>query len=163
MKNLMLLAFSSLLFLSSFAQSNKEDVDLIQAMYGKQKKEIAAEFIQVPDAKKTAFWKIYDEYETERKTLGKKRISVLEKYAANYDTMTDKTTDGIIRQTMMLQKNTDAIIGKYYDRIAKTAGIKAAAQFYQFESYLLSVIRASIMHNIPFIGELEKTVNATNQ
>jgi hypothetical protein len=36
----------------------------------------------------------------------------------------------------------------------KAAGVKAAAQFYQLEAYLLSVIRASILENIPFIGEL---------
>ena len=55
------------------AQSNKEDIDLIQAAYGKDKKAIVAEFIQLEGAKKDAFWKLYDQYETERKTLGKKR------------------------------------------------------------------------------------------
>src|SRR6478752_5757810 len=64
-KRLFVLSLCTFIFFSSFAQSNKEDVDMIQAMYGKQKKEIAAEFIIVPDAKKDAFWKIYDNYETE--------------------------------------------------------------------------------------------------
>ncbi|HEX5025875.1 MAG TPA: hypothetical protein VFV68_11420 [Agriterribacter sp.] len=157
MKRLLLLVPASLIFLSSFAQSNKEDIDMIQAMYGKQKKEIAADFIMVPDAKKDAFWKMYDDYETERKTLGKQRISLLEKYANAYDTLGDRSTDAIIKQTMTQQKGTDALIGKYYDKIMKSVGVKPAAQFYQLESYLLNVVRAYIMNNIPFIGELEKT------
>jgi len=163
MKHLMLLCIGTFIFLSSYAQSNKEDVDMIQAMYGKQKKEIAAEFIILPDAKKDAFWKIYDDYETERKALGKQRISLLEKYANAYDTLGDKSTDAIIKQTIALQKSTDALIGKYYDKIMKTVGVKPAAQFYQLESYLLSVIRAYIMSNIPFIGELEKKVTPPKQ
>ena len=163
MKRLSLLTVVTFIFFSSFAQSNKEDVDMIQAMYGKQKKEIAAEFIIVPDAKKDAFWKIYDEYETERKALGQQRIKLLEKYANAYDTLGDKSTDAIIKQTMTLQKSTDALIAKYYDRIMKSAGTKPAAQFYQLESYLLSVVRAYIMSNIPFIGELEKRVEPAKQ
>jgi len=163
MKRLLLLTLCTFILFSSFAQSNKEDVDMIQAMYGKQKKEIAAEFITLPDAKKDAFWKIYDDYETERKALGKQRISLLEKYANAYDTLGDKSTDAIIKQTIALQKSTDALIGKYYDKIMKTVGVKPAAQFYQLESYLLSVIRSYIMSNIPFIGELEKKVTPPKQ
>jgi hypothetical protein len=45
----------------------------------------------------------------------------------------------------------------------KTVGVKPAAQFYQLESYLLSVIRSYIMSNIPFIGELEKKVTPPKQ
>jgi hypothetical protein len=156
MKHLLLLSLGTFIFFSSFAQSDKEDVDMIQAIYGKQKKEIAADFIILPDAKKDAFWKIYDDYETERKALGKQRISLLEKYADAYDSLNDKSTDAIIKQTMALQKSTDALIGKYYDKIGKEIGVKPAAQFYQLESYLLNVVRAYIMSNIPFIGELEK-------
>jgi hypothetical protein len=163
MKHLLLLTVGAFIFLSSYAQSNKEDIDIIQAMYGKQKKEIAAEFIILSDAKKDAFWKIYDEYETERKTLGKKRISLLEKYANAYDTLGDKNTDALVKETIALQKSTDGLIAKYYDKIMKSTGVKPAAQFYQLESYLLSVTRAYIMSNIPFIGELEKTAETAHQ
>ena len=157
MKKLMLLALGSFLVLSSFAQSNKEDIDMVQAMYGKQKKEIASEFINVPGSKKDAFWKLYDKYETERKAMGQKRISVLKKYANAYDTLNAKSTDGIIKQTIALQKGTDGLIGKYYDLILKSIGAKPAAQFYQLESYMLSVTRVYIMSQIPFIGELQKS------
>ena len=81
----MLLALGTFIFISSFAQSNKEDVDMIQAMYGKSKKEIAADFISISnEAKSKVFWKQYDVYETERKALGQKRIALLEKYQLRY-------------------------------------------------------------------------------
>jgi hypothetical protein len=146
----------SSIFFTSFAQSNKEDIDMIQAMYGKEKKSIAADFIELPDAKKDAFWKIYDDYETERKALGKKRISLIEKYANAYDTLTDKSTDGIIKETIAMQKSTDALIAKYYDKISKSVSVRPAAQFYQLENYLLSMVRTEILTQIPFIGELGK-------
>ena len=56
MKNIIILAVGTMISISALAQSNKEDVDLIQAIYGKEKKAIVADFIMPPDAaKKTAF------------------------------------------------------------------------------------------------------------
>ena len=130
---------------------------MIQAIYGKEKKTIVAEFIMPPsDAKKTAFWNLYDKYETERKALGRKRIALLEKYADAYGSMDDKTTDTIMRATMTLQKEVDGLIVNYYGQIKKAVGVKQAAQFYQIEGYLLSATRIYILGNIPFIDELEK-------
>ena len=150
-----------LMSVSVFAQSNKEDVDLIQAIYGKEKKAIVADFIMPPDtAKKAAFWRLYDAYETERKTLGKKRIALLEKYANDYATMNEKSADDIMKQTIALQKSLDGIIALYYDKIKKAVGVTQASQFYQLESYLLSATRVYILGNIPFISKLEKLPTA---
>lgn len=145
------------LFLTTvaFAQSNKEDVDLIQSIYGKEKKAIVAEFIDLKAEQKDAFWKLYDEYETKRKELGRKRIAVLEKYAANYGTMDEASTAKIIDETAALGLQTDKLISTYQKKIQKVAGAKAAGQFFQLEAYFLSVIRVAIFENIPFIGELK--------
>jgi len=131
---------------------------MIQAIYGKEKKAIVADFIMPPnDAKKKAFWDLYDSYETERKALGKKRVSMLEKYADTYLTLDDKSTDELIKSMVTQQKSMDGLIGTYYEKIKLAVGTKQAAQFYQLEGYLLSVTRVYILGNIPFIGELEKT------
>jgi len=154
MKKVLLLAaicFSTV----AFAQSNKEDVDFIQSIYGKEKKTIIADFIKLEGAQKDAFWKLYDEYETSRKELGKKRIALLEKYAASYSSMDDATATQITKETIKLGAETDKLIATYHKKMEKAAGAKAAAQFYQIEAYFLSVIRASILESIPFIGELD--------
>lgn len=154
MKNLL---FIAALFISSigFAQSNTEDIDLIQSIYGMEKKAIVADFIMLDDTQKDAFWKLYDEYEMKRKEYGKDRIALLQKYALNYNSLDDATTDSIIKEMNSLGAKTDKLISTYYGKMKKPAGIKAAAQFVQIEAYLLSVVRASILENIPFIGELD--------
>ena len=151
-----ILAFAVIcLPLFSFAQSNKEDIDLIQSIYGKEKKTIVADFIKLEGAQKDAFWKLYDEYEGKRKALGHKRVALLEKYAANYGTMDDLATSNLIKETVSLGAETDKLIATYHKKIEKAAGAKPAAQFYQLEVYLLSAIRTAIFENIPFIGELK--------
>ena len=157
MKCLFLLSLGAVCFSFANAQSNKEDIEMIQAIYGKEKKAIVADFIMPSDsAKKAAFWNLYDTYETERKQLGQKRIALLEKYVNGYNSFDDKSTDEMMKETMALQKSVDGLIATYYDKIKKAVGVKQASQFYQIESYLLSAIRVYLMGNIPFIDELEK-------
>jgi hypothetical protein len=46
------------LFLTSFAwaQSNKEEIDLVQAAFGRDKKAVVADFVKPSPAQKDAFW-----------------------------------------------------------------------------------------------------------
>ena len=106
MKKLIVIA-ALFISVAGFAQSNKEDVDLIQSIYGKEKKTIVAEFIKLEGAQKDAFWKLYDEYETQRKELGKQRIALLERYANSYQTLDDATTDKLMTDMMSLSVKTD--------------------------------------------------------
>ena len=117
---------------------------------------MAAGFIQLEGAQKDAFWITYDEYETKRKALGKKRIDLLHKYVDGYATLDDATTDNMIKEMISLQGQTDKLIATYYDKVKKGSGVKAAAQFYQFENYILAAIRSAIMENIPLIGEPDR-------
>lgn len=153
-KTMKKLLFITAILVSSigFSQSNKEDIDIIQATYGKSKKDIVAGFIM---PKNDSFWVVYDEYEIKRKELGQKRVALLQKYAANYGTMDDTSTDAMMKEMTALGVKTDKLIEKYYGKIKKVSGVKAAAQFVQIEIYLLSSVRVAILDNIPFIGELD--------
>ncbi len=145
------------LFISSlaFAQTNVEDVDLVQAIYGKEKKTLMSEFVTLDEAQKDTFWKLYDEYEVKRKELGKKRVDLLEQYSQKYMDLDDESTTALINQSISLGESTDKLIAEYFRKMSKSVGVKPAAQFYQLEGFLLNEIRAGILENIPFIGELD--------
>jgi hypothetical protein len=141
------------LFIGSFAgaQSNKEEVDLMQAAFGMDKKALVAEFVTPSENQKDAFWKLYDEYETQRKDLGKERIELLRQYADKYETMTSEQADEWTKKAMDLQKKTDGLIATYYTKVKGISDGIVALQFYQIENYILTGIRAQILVNIPFI------------
>lgn len=155
MKKTLLTTLMAALISIAYSQSNKEEVDLVQSVFGMEKKAMAAEFIKLEGAQKDAFWLAYDEYESKRKELGKKRIDLLNRYVSSYTSLDDASTDQIIKDVINLQGDTDKLVVTYYNKIKKGSGIKAAAQFYQFENYILSKIRAEIMEEIPLIGEFD--------
>jgi hypothetical protein len=141
------------LLLASFAnaQSNKEEVDLMQAQFGMDKKAVVAEFVKPSDSQKDAFWKLYDEYETQRKELGKQRIELLQQYSDQYKTLTSAQADAWTKKIMDLQKKTDNLITTYYGKVRAISDGIVALQFYQIENYILSGIRAQILSNVPFV------------
>jgi hypothetical protein len=151
MKKYILIAAS--LFLASFAytQSNKEEIDLVQAAFGMDKKAIVADFVQLSDSQKDAFWTIYDEYETKRKEYGRERIDLLKQYAEQYMTMTSEQADTWTKKVMELQVKTDKLIATYYEKVKGVTDGVVATQFYQIENYILAMIRMQILQEVPFL------------
>jgi hypothetical protein len=133
------------------AQSNKEEIDIMQAAFGMEKKAMVAEFVQVSPDQKDAFWKIYDEYETQRKAYGKQRLDLLEQYNNNYKSMANETADAWMKKALDLGKKTDALLLNYYKKVKKATNPINALQFYQVEQFILSGIRNQIMGELPFV------------
>lgn len=148
-----LLIVSVFISVDANAQSNKEEVEFIQSIFGMEKKQAVARFLNLPPS--DAFWALYDEYETQRKALGAERIKAIEEYAKVYGSMQDADFDKVVANMNSLKKRNDKLIDTYYKKIKKASGAKVAAQFYQIEEYILSEIRAGILGALPFIGELD--------
>ena len=123
----------------------------MQAAFGMDKKAIVTDFVKPSATQKDAFWKLYDEYETQRKDLGKQRIVLLNQYAEQYLTMTGEQADVWTRKVIDLQKKTDNLIVTYYGKVKAISDGIVATQFYQIENYILTGIRAEILENVPFL------------
>lgn len=140
--------------LSLNAQSNTEEVDLFQSIFGMEKKAMVETIVTVDEASKTAFWNLYDEYEAQRKELGKQRIALLNNYANNYSNFTDESLDRFMAEGLKHKTQTDALIVKYYKKIRKSSGSLTATQFYHIESLIASEIRSAILENIPYLQKV---------
>ena len=139
-----------------FAQStNKEDLDVIQGIYGKSKKELAAAYMAIPEAQSAAFWVVYDEFEVERKALGQAKVAVINDYATNYETLNDESADKIAKAALKNNMDYQKLFGKFYDKYKKAVGAVSAAKIIQFEIYMQTAVQTEIQNSIPFIGEME--------
>jgi hypothetical protein len=156
MKKITLLLAVMAISILSYSQSNKEEVDLMQAAFGMEKKAVVANFVHPTDLQKEAFWQLYDEYEVARKENGKKRIELLNQYAMQYNTMTDEQADLWMKDVLKLSAATDKLIVTYYNKIKKVTSPIVATQFYQIEGYIITSIRMEILEGVPFLGEVKK-------
>jgi hypothetical protein len=141
--------------LMAMAQSNKEDIAIIQSMFGKAKKDLVSQYMTIPADKTDAFWKTYDAYEADRTALGRERIKLIEDYANSYAALDDKTSDALMKRKMKWLNNFAKMQSKYYGSMSKIIGSAQASKFMQLEDYIENNIRLAVQESIPFIGEID--------
>jgi hypothetical protein len=149
------LAFSAV----TIAQSNKEDIEIIQGIFGKQKKELVNTYMAIPEKQSTKFWSLYDVYETERKKLGKERIALIEDYANHFDKLTNAKATELANKKIAWTMKYAKFQQTYFTKFAAVIGGVQAAKWLQLEDYIENCVRVSIADEIPFIGSIEKTKN----
>jgi len=137
---------------TSFAQSAQTEVEIIQEAFGLEKKVAVATFMELGEDAES-FWKIYDEYESERKELGMNRINIIADYAESYSTISEEEIMTLFKRTKAFKKSFAKLQQTYFNKMKKEVGVSKAAQFWQLESYFNSMIQAEIYSQIPFIGE----------
>lgn len=155
MKKILILAVCSLFAVNLKAQTNTDEIALIQSAYGMEKKQIIIQFMKLTEAENAGFWKIYDEYEAERKELGKKRTTNIIDYANNYGKLTDAKATELVNSSFDIQNNLSKLLKKTYAKLSKVMSPIRAAQFVQLENYLETMVRMELSDDIPLIGELE--------
>jgi len=137
---------------TSFAQSLQTEVEIMQDAFGLEKKVAVADFMMLEDDAED-FWEIYDDYEIERKELGKARIKIIADYAESYPNISDEQILELFKRRKALSKSMDKLQDTYFKRMVKEIGASKAAQFWQLESYFDAIIQAEVYSRIPFIGE----------
>ncbi len=151
MKNIVITIILVIGFSSVFAQRNKEETDLIKAVFGMEKKAVVYDFIEADDMHKDAFWIIYDKYETKRKEYGKERLALLNGYAQTYRNMTNDQADVLMTKVIKLQARTDKLRAKYYKKMKNATDARLAAKWYQIEVFIFTVIRMEVLEDVPFL------------
>ena len=147
-----------LLVFAASAQLTTDDVNLIQSMYGKDKRDLMQEYLTFKDdASATAFWKLYDSYEAERKKLGQDFMKILQDYATNYETLDDKKADELVTKMSANNIAFENLYVKYYKQMKPVVGALKASQFLQLEAYLRNVVRITVLDEIPFIGQIDRS------
>jgi len=139
------IAFFSLNF---FAQSNQDEIELMQSLYGMEKRDIVAEFIELSEVQEQEFWALYNEYENERKELGKKKFQLLQSYVDDYGQVKAEDADNFMKQAIPLRIKSDKLTDNYYKKIKTKTDPIVAMQFYQIENYLADAIRMELLEDI---------------
>lgn len=141
--------------LTMHAQQDTKDIDFFKALFGVDKLTIVEDFIIVADENSVAFWDTYKAYESDRKELRSERIALITDYAENYTNLSEEKIEDLCKRSIKQNKKNAKNISKYFKKLKKAGGVKAAAQFLQIENYFLSLSKTAIYENVPFIGELD--------
>ena len=155
MKKLFFLFVLAGIVTSTYAQTSDAEADAIINLLGVQKKEAIAKLVAIESKDSSAFWKIYDEYLTRNKEIAKNRIRLYENTAQAYNTMNSSVADSLSRKFFQNRMEQEKSLEDYYNKIKAATNAVSAFQFYQAEVYLITMVRAQIMQQIPTYGEMK--------
>jgi hypothetical protein len=156
MKNFLLLVVMFLSFQQMYAQISIDEVTLMQAAVGKDKKKIIEQKIKLNDKEADKFWAAYHEYEDLRKAYSQKRIELIQKYANEVKSLTPEAAKSLVNETLKNHEVFNDLLTATYKKMTKAVGEIKAAEFIQIESYMESLLRVEIFEAIPFINEVIK-------
>lgn len=154
MKKIVLILLMAFSFGTVSAQDyTGEELEMIQEIFGDEKRTIIAENINFEGVDMEKFWKLYDDYEAQRKDIGKEKVKLLKQYTTKQGNMTALQAEEMLAQAAELRTAEDKLIMNATKRIGKISNPFVAAQFYQIEHYISDGIRFSILDSIDFIQD----------
>jgi len=151
--------FLSILLFGSvtlFAQVSQGDVQIVQKYFGVEKATLLKQYMSFTPKQDSAFWPVYNKYESERQALGAQRLALIDAYLKNVKDITEPQATEMVNKGVDLEIKFKNLQKKYFTELTKKIGSVKAAQFYQFENYINNVINLTIQENIPFVGDMEQ-------
>ena len=122
-----------------------------------QKKEAVAKLVSVNGKDSVAFWKLYADYQKDNQKLMMDRISLYEGTANSYNNLNNGIADSLASKYFANRGDQEKLLETYYKKFKTATKSVTAFQFYQAETYLLTLIRANIMNQVPTYGELQNS------
>jgi hypothetical protein len=137
--------------LPSFAQdvTTSADEQVLIKQIQTNRRGVYADYLKLTDAESKAFWPIYDEYEAKSKVLVDQYVAMVNKFADEYDTLTDAQASEILKERTTIERNRLDLKIKYTDRIAKALPGTKALRYAQLESRIENLTQRNIYTLIP--------------
>jgi hypothetical protein len=151
--NLLFLALFIFGFTPLFAQSVDDEITLIQAAFGKDKKMLIDAYMDLPESVSQSFWNVYQEYEAERQVIGRERIKIINDYLENFSALGNEEADLLAQRSLKNDIALANLHSKYYKKFKKATSALNAAKFIQVDTYIHNTIRNAMQQELPFIGE----------
>jgi hypothetical protein len=113
------------------------------------KRSVYAASLALSDSESRAFWPIYDEYEAKVKKLDDRFLELVNRFASEYDTLSDSEAAEMLKEKMAIEKERMALKQSYTRRVAKAIPAKKALRYAQVETRIENMIRRDVYGLIP--------------
>lgn len=154
MKNL-LIGFTALAALAAadvtLAQSTNamDDMQLLISQIQTDKRAVVLSTMQLNDAEIAAFTPVYDKYQADNKKLFEEAVAMLNKFAANYGSMTDDAAKDILKDWLRLRDERNDTMKKYAKQMGRALPPTKVLQWVQVENKLNALLDVQAASIIP--------------
>ena len=129
------------------SMSDQEQL-LISQIQG-DRRAIVLSTLQLTDAEVQAFTPIFDKYQAEMKKLATRYSDVLNKFASNYDSMTDDAAEEILKESFKVREDRNDLLKDYAKRMGKKLPATKVLRWVQIENKMTALLDWQMAQIIP--------------
>ena len=131
------------------AQSVNDENQVLLSQIQTDKRAIVLRGLELSESESAAFIPIFDEYQAEQKKIADRTVATLDKFAANYDSMTEDAARGILKDWMGIEDDRVGLLKKYVKKLEKALPAQKVLRFVQIENKLNTVLEMQAVRAVP--------------
>jgi hypothetical protein len=97
----------------SDSSGDGDDLKMFRFAMRMDKLEFIKKTMRLNEEQETKFLEQYDHYDIELKSLNDERLATIKDYAANFEKITDKEADKLVKRSLEFRKKRTALLEKY--------------------------------------------------
>jgi len=137
---------------SALAQDKAADnMEIVKEKIRTDKKLFIATNMQLTESEAKAFWPVYDAYQAELHKLMDREGKLIEKFAANYDTMSNDVAKNLLDDSLSIDSNHMKLRQSYLAKFRGVLPDTKVARYYQIESKIDAVVGYELAKRIPLV------------
>ena len=134
---------------ASYAQNVTDDTQVLISQIQADKRAIVLSTLQLTDAQVAEFTPLYDEFQGKMKQLMNRGSEVVNKFAANYGSMTDDAAKDIMKEFFKIRRDRNELIEDYAKKFQRKLPATKVLQWVQVENKLNALLDVQAAAIIP--------------
>jgi len=126
-----------------------DEAEVLISQIQTDKRAVVLQTLALTDPQVAAFTPIYDQYQAEMKVLFERGAAVLDKFAANFGSMTDEAASSILKESLKIRDDRNALMRKYAKKLDKELPSTKVLQWAQVENKLNTLLDMQAAAVIP--------------
>ena len=141
------------LAMSTTAQKDElaENMEILREALRANKKLVIANNMNLMPSEAEKFWPVYEDYQKELGKIANQKLDLIEKYAKNYQTMTDELAIELLDKYMSIEAQRLALQSVFVPKFKKVLPPIKVTRYFQCENKIAAIINYDLAAQIPLI------------
>ena len=150
---IVLVSVLTVFIVSSTAQEKPADnMQIVREKIQTDKKLFIAENMNLTESEAKLFWPVYENYQKDLGKLVDKTVKLIDNYATNYETMTERTAKNLINGYLAIEGERVTLMKSFLPKFRKVLPAKKVARYYQLENKINAVVKYGLARQIPLVN-----------
>ena len=140
-------------FIGSVLAQDKpaDNMEIVKEKVRADKKLFIAKNMELTESEANAFWPVYDAYQAELSELKDRDSNLIEKFAANFGTMSDDVAKNLLDDSLSIDSGYLKLRQSYLKKFRAVLPNTKVARYYQLENKINAVLEYEQARRIPLI------------